>query len=244
MKRNPERRERKRIGVLGGLGPESTTAFYQSITRSYYVRFADYAYPEIIIYSLEFQPFIDGAYENHGRIKSAVESLAAAGADFAVAACNSIHIVFEKLRGQTAIPWISIMDVTAEEIKRARMRKVGLLGTIFTMTRPFFRDALARHHIETILPEADAQQRLNRIIYDELITQTLRGDSKKFVLGCLDQLVAAGAEGVILGCTELPLLVGQADTETRLFDTTALHARCALDIALGSRDISEYSEQP
>jgi len=239
MKARRNGRGRKTIGVIGGLGPESTIAFYQYVTRSYYDSFGDYAYPEIITYSLEFQPFIDAGYENHERVRSAIESLGAAGAEFAVAACNSVHIVFEKLRGKTTIPWLSIMDATAEEIKRVGARKVGLLGTIFTMTRPFFSDALARHGIDTIVPEPDEREKMNRIIYDELVTKNIEPSSKEFVLKCVDRLVRRGAEGIVLGCTELPLLVGQADTETTLFDTTALLGRCALDVALGRRALPE-----
>jgi len=226
----------KTIGVVGGLGPESTAAYYCSITRKYYELRGDYAYPEILIYSLDFKEIIDLGYEAAPKIRAAIEALQRAGADFAVAACNSIHIVYEELRDDLPIPWVSIMAATAEEIARQGMRKVGLLGTVFTMSKGFYQRGLAEHGIDALTPDPDAQKRVNDIIFDELITATITEESKNFVLGCIDELAALGAEGIVLGCTELPFLIQQPDTELRVFDTTDIHAQKALDFAMSEED--------
>ena len=225
----------KTIGILGGLGPESTAACYTAITRRYYELRGDYAYPEIVVYSLNFKDFIDSGYEMPERVREGIEKLSRAGADFAIAPCNSVHIVYEEASKQLPIPWVSIMDSTAEEIRREGMRRVGLLGTIFTMTKGFYQRALTRHGIETITPEAATCNKLNRIIYDELVRNVITDASRKYVLECVEELARAGAQGVVLGCTELPFIAQQADTKVRLFDTTASQARHALDLALEKR---------
>jgi len=221
----------KTIGMLGGLSPESTIAYYSYITHKYYETHADYAYPEIIIYSLNFDEFIKVGYEAPTKVKQSIERLSRAGADFVIAACNSLHIVFDEIADDIPIPWISIMDVTAAHIRHAGLKVVGLLGTIFTMSKGFYHKGLARHGIDTITPSVEVQERLNEIIYTELVKGETRTESRQFVLTCIDQLSQKGAQGVVLGCTELPLLVGQLDTGVRVFDTTALHAQRALDLA-------------
>ena len=222
----------KTIGILGGLGPESTCEYYRYITRTYYDTYNNYAYPEIIIYSLEFSKFIGCGYENTGEIKTAIEKLYGAGADFVVAACNTIHIVYDEVAKDIPIPWISIMDVVADEIKSVHIKKVGLLGTIFTMSKGFYHKALTGHGIETITPDIETQQKINDIIFNELVRGITRDESKRFILECIDNLSRSGAEGIVLGCTELPFLIQQDDTVIPVFDTTALHAQKALDLAL------------
>lgn len=222
----------KTIGILGGLGPESTAEYYTYITRTYYKNYADYAYPEIIIYSLEFRKIIDAGYEAPGDVKKAIEKLYRAGADFVVASCNSIHIVYDEVSKDIPIPWISIMDVVAEQIKKENINKVGLLGTIFTMSKGFYHKALAGHGIETITPGNDAQRKINEIIFSELVRGVTTDESKRYMLGCIDELAQNGARGIILGCTEIPFLIKQKDTALPVFDSTTLHAQKALDLAL------------
>ena len=222
----------KTIGILGGLGPESTCEFYRYITRKYYETFGDYSYPEIIIYSVRFSKFIDCEYEAAGEVKKAIEKLYRAGADFVVAACNTIHIVYEEVSGDIPIPWISIMDTVAEQIKKGKISKVGLMGTIYTMTADFYHRTLDRYGIETITPGGEAQKRINDIIYGELVTGTIRDESKCFVLECIDDLRKKGAGGIILGCTELPFLIQQKDISLPVFDSTVVHAHKALELAL------------
>ena len=222
------------IGILGGLGPESTASYYCHITRSYYELRKDYAYPEIIVYSLNFQEIIDVDYDAPERVRAAVGKLHRAGAEFVVAACNSIHVVYDDVCDDLPIPWISIMDATAEAVKAAAMRRVGLLGTALTMSNGFYQRAFARHGLETLTPDARSQERINRIIFDELVTAAVTSKSRQFVLKCIDRLVAAGAQGLVLGCTELPFLIRQADLDPRVFDSTAIHARKALDFAMAA----------
>ena len=230
------------IGVLGGLGPESTIEFYRALTQKYYLKYQDYAYPQLIIHSCDFQKFIDAEYCNAATVVSAIEGLAAAGAAFVAAPCNSIHRIYEDLchNNDLPIPWVSIMDSTLREIQKHKYTRVGLLGTIFTMSQPFFSDALRRVGIETMLPDSTEQDRINRIIYDELVRGVATPQAKSFVLGCIDRLAQAGAEGIILGCTELPLLVNKTDIPLPLFDTTDLQAQHVLDISLGLEPLPPY----
>ncbi|NIM49550.1 MAG: amino acid racemase [Gemmatimonadales bacterium] len=222
----------KTIGIFGGLGPASTIAYYQYITDQYYAMYGDYGYPPIIIYSLDFQKIIDVGYEAPGIVQETIEKLHRAGADFAVASCNSIHIVYDEVAEDIPIPWISIMDVTGESIKAAEMTKVGLLGTIFTMGKGFYQRGLARYGIETITPAPEDQSRINEIIFKQLVRGVFTDDSRQVVLQCIEKLSRSGVQGVVLGCTEIPLLVQQEHTEVPLFDTTTLHAQRALDVAL------------
>jgi len=222
----------KKIGILGGLGPESTVSYYLYIVHEYYRRYRNFAYPEIIIYSLDFQKFIDAGYEIAGEVKRAIGRLSDAGADFVVAACNSIHIVFDEVSRDIPIPWISIIDVTGEEIRKEKIKRAGLLGTVFTMSKGFYARGLERMGIETVIPDAPDMKRVNDIIYSELVRKEVKEESRVEMLGIIDRLIQKGAEGIILGCTELPFLIGESDTPVRIFDTTVLHARKALDIAL------------
>jgi len=221
----------KKIGILGGLGPESTMAYYEYITREYYKKYNNYAYPEIIIYSLNFKEFIDARYEAAEKIKAAIKNLHRAGADFVIAACNSIHIVYEEVSKNISIPWISIIDATAEEIKKSDMNKVGLLGTIFTMGKGFYEKGLSQHCIETIVPSTDDQKKINNIIYKELVLNELRDESRCMILKIIEKLKRKGAQGIVLGCTELPFLIKQEDVSIKIFNTTTIHAQKALDFA-------------
>jgi len=222
----------KTIGILGGLGPESTIAYYSIITRGYYELRKDYAYPEIIIHSFNFAEFIEAEYELPARVMNAINGLHHAGADFVVAACNSVHVVHDEIGLDTPIPWISIMDATAEQIDKLGLSKVGLLGTIFTMGNDFYQKTLAEYGIETFVPDAEAQQRINEIIYGELVRAEVKEESRREVLAMMEELKQQGAEGIVLGCTELPFLIREEDTDCQLFDTTKIHARKALELAL------------
>ena len=222
----------KKIGILGGLGPESTMAYYEYITREYYKKYNNYAYPEIIIYSLNFKEFIDARYEAAEKIKAAIKNLHRAGADFVIAACNSIHIVYEEVSKNIPISWLSIIDVTAEEIKKNDINKVGLLGTIFTMGKGFYEKGLSQHCIETIVPSTDDQKKINNIIYKELVLNELRDESRCMILKIIEKLKRKGAQGIVLGCTELPFLIKQEDVSIKIFNTTTIHAQKALDFAL------------
>lgn len=222
----------KKIGILGGLGPESTIVYYEYITRRCYEAFGSYTYPEIIIYSFNFKEFIDVGYELPDKVKMAIEKLHRAGADFVVASCNSLHIVFDEVSKNISIPWLSIIDVTAEAIKKENMKKVGLLGTIFTMSKDFYKAGLTRHGIEVGVPSLEDQKKINAIIYNELIIKEIKDSSRQLVLEIIDRLKQRGVEGIVLGCTELPFLIKQQDTDIKVFDTAMLHAEKAFFLAL------------
>ncbi len=224
----------KTIGILGGLGPESTSAYYNYITRKYYERFADYSYPEILIHSLTFEPFINAGYRCPDKVASAIKGLAEAGADFVIASCNSVHIIYEEVSRSIPIPWVSIMDAVAEQVRNKGQRTVGLLGTVFTMKADFYPKTFANYGLKIVVPEEDSQKKINKIIYNELITGKVREDSKQCVLQIIEDLRGAGAEGVILGCTELPFLIQQEDSPITVFDSTVIHAQKALEMSSGS----------
>jgi aspartate racemase len=226
----------KRIGILGGMSPESTTAYYETITRSYTERYGDYGYPEIIIYSVSFQSYVD--WPNAGRWDLVAEGLAAAanklvlaGADFIVIATNTMHLVFDQVQARVPVPMLSLLDAVAEAIHNQGMARVGLLGTRFTMEQPFYQQALAGQGIDVIVPEADDRVLVNRVIYSELVAGQIRAESRQEFVRIIHRLRKRGAQGVILGCTEIPLLVSQADAGLPLFDTTAIHAAATLRYA-------------
>ncbi len=227
----------KRIGILGGMSPKSTIEYYQHITRAYTEQFGDYGYPEIVIYSVSFQPYVD--WPNQDRwdlvaqgLGQASRQLEAAGADFIVIATNTMHIVYEQVQASVRIPVLSLLDAVGDAIQACGMKTVGLLGTRFTMGKTFYQEALARRGITVIVPDADDRVYVNSVIYNELVAGQLRAESRAGFVAIMNKLAALGAEGVILGCTEIPLLVSEADAGLPLFDTTAIHAEAALRYAL------------
>lgn len=222
----------KTIGILGGLGPESTAAYYTYITRKYFELHSDYNYPEILIHSLTFTPFIKAGYRLPERVISAIEGLAQTGADFVVAACNSLHVVYDEVASQVSIPWVSIMSATGEAIHKAGLKKVALLGTVFTMENDFYSRRLDEFGITTVVPNHEERSEINRIIYDELIIGNIAEHSRRYVLNVISRLAVEGVEGVILGCTELPFLIQQKHTCVPVFDTTIIHAHKALELVL------------
>jgi aspartate racemase len=223
----------KRIGILGGLTAESTVTYYQHIVRSWQQRHGDNAYPEIVVYSLSFQQFEDWMEAGEwDRIAAGLEEglrrLAAGGADFAVMATNTMHLLFDRLAAASPIPLISIVDATADAIRKAGLSTVGLLGTRFTMEKRFYAEGLARHGIGSIVPDSEEREEVHRVIMQELSRGILRDDSRRRYVAIMNALAERGAEGIVLGCTEIPLLVTPADTKLPLFDTAVLHAEAAL----------------
>jgi aspartate racemase len=227
----------KRIGILGGMSPESTVAYYEYITRTYTERFGDYGYPEILIYSVSFQHYVD--WPNQDRwdlvaqgLSQAAQKLAAAGADLILIATNTMHLVFDEVQARVEVPMLSLLDATAQAILARDLRTVGLLGTRFTMEKRFYQEALARQGISTLVPTAGDREYVNRVIYDELVAGKIRDESRAGFIAIIRRLVERGAEGIILGCTEIPLLVSEAGAGIPLFDTTEIHAEAALNYAI------------
>jgi aspartate racemase len=229
----------KKIGILGGLSPESTTVYYDHIIREYARRYDDSNYPEVIIYSVNFQEFVD--WQNQKRwdlaakkMISVFKILEKAGADFGLIATNTMHIVFDQVQNAISIPLLSIIESTAEAINRDRIQTVGLLGTIFTMSKDFYKLGLKERGIATLVPEED-QEFINRIIYEELTKGIIKSESKAGYLKIINKLRDQGAQGIVLGCTEIPLLVKEEDCSIRLYDTTTIHAEAALNYATNHR---------
>jgi len=226
----------KRIGILGGISYESTVKYYELIHRKYYEKKRDYNYPEIVIFSLDFQKFTNFENENNKRmyikyILEGINSLEKAGAEFVLMAANSPHAVFEELEILSNIPLLSIVKVTAEKAKQEGMKKLLLLGIKFTMQSSFYQDACKKLGIEVIVPTEDEQNDINRIIFDELVIGIFKNESKNKLLEIIGNYEV---DGVILGCTELPLILKQKDTDVKLLDTLEIHAEAALNYSLSS----------
>lgn len=224
----------KRIGILGGISHESTAVYYQRLHAENFARRQDYYYPEVIVYSLNFQKFTD--YEDRGEMEPYVEyilqgldALQRAGADFALMAANSPHAVFPQVAAQTTLPLLSIVEVTAKAAQARNLRRLLLLGIRFTMQATFYADVCTRYGIDVITPDADEQNIINRIIFEELVVGNFRAESRQLLLRIIEQYAV---DGVILGCTELPLLLRASDTTTPLLDTLTLHVKAAVDYAL------------
>ncbi|MBN1314945.1 MAG: aspartate/glutamate racemase family protein [Anaerolineales bacterium] len=227
----------KKIGILGGLSPESTIKYYEYITRTFTERFGDYSYPEIIIYSVSFQSYVDWPNADQWDrvaqgLSEAAQRLEAAGADFIVIATNTMHLIFDEVQSSVRIPMLSLLDTVGDVIVAQGMETVGLLGTKFTMEKTFYQDALANRGITVLVPQTDDRAYVNGVIYNELVAGQIRSESRTKFVSIIKQLTANGAQGIVLGCTEIPLLISEADTGVPLFDTTTLHADAALNYSL------------
>jgi len=226
----------RRIGVLGGISHESTARYYGLIHEEYYRRRGDLHYPEVVVFSLDFQRFTDlenrGDREGYvGYIMEGVRALERAGADLVVMAANSPHVVFEKVEEKATVPLISIAEVAADEAERLGLKKLLLLGIRFTMRSDFYQRVCGRRGIEVVTPSEGEQDEINRIIFEELVLGVFRDESRRRIL----EIVSGyDVDGVILGCTELPLLIGQGDAEVPLLDTMVLHVEAALDESLSA----------
>jgi len=227
----------KRIGILGGTSAESTVSYYSRITREYTRRFGDFSYPEILIYSVSFQEIADWQAQGDWdaiaeKMADAFGVLAAAGADIGLIAANTLHRVYDAVAGRSPIPLVHIVDALATAIRAAGCSTVGLLGTRYTMRESFYSDRLSSHNIVALVPTSAQQEEIHRVIHEELSRGILRPASRAYYLRVIDSLAERGAEGIILGCTEIPLLVGEDDHALPLFDTATIHADAALEAAL------------
>ncbi|HEX2905378.1 MAG TPA: aspartate/glutamate racemase family protein [Phototrophicaceae bacterium] len=227
----------QKIGIIGGLSPESTVSYYLHITRAYTERFGDYGYPEILIYSVNLEQYHQ--WRSAGRwdcvaagLIAAAHSLQAAGADFGLIATNTMHKVFDDVQCAVDLPLLHIIDVTIASIQQQGLKTVGLLGTLSTMSDTFYTDRLTANGLTPLVPTAEEQAVIHQVIVDELVRGCLREASKQRYLAIIQRLKAQGAEGIILGCTEIPLLIQPDDCDLPLFDTAILHAEAALARAM------------
>ena len=228
----------KTIGLLGGMSWESTALYYREINEAVKERLGGLHSARLVLVSLDFHEVERlqqaGEWEAAGRLLSdAARSLEAAGADFVVLCTNTMHRVAPAIEGAVRIPLLHIADPTAEAIRAAGLSRVGLLGTRFTMEQDFYRERLrGRHGIEVLVPGEADREIVHRVIYEELCVGRVVDSSRAQYRRILGSLAAEGAEAVVLGCTEITMLVGSADSPVPLFDTTALHARAAASLSI------------
>jgi aspartate racemase len=228
----------KTIGLIGGMSWESTVPYYREINEAVKARLGGLHSARLVLYSVDFHDIERlqhaGDWDTAGAmLADAARALERAGAEFIVLCTNTMHKVAAAIEGAVAIPLFHIADPTAARIKAAGFSRIGLLGTGFTMEQAFYKDRLReRHGLDVRVPEADERAIVHRVIYDELCLGNIRAESRAAYRAIMARLVERGAQAIILGCTEISLLVDATDSAVPLFDTTAIHARAAAEFAL------------
>lgn len=226
------------IGLIGGMSWESTVPYYRIVNETIRERLGGLHSAKVLLHSLDFHEIERlqqiGAWNEAGQVLAqSAKSLQAAGADFLVLCTNTMHKVADVIENAVAIPLLHIADPTAEAIKHAGLKTVGLLGTKFTMEQDFYRSRLVEHHaIEVIIPNAADRKTVHTVIYKELCQGKVFAESRLLYRDIIQRMVDDGAEGIILGCTEIAMLVDPLEAQVPVFDTTRLHARQAAERAL------------
>ena len=222
----------KTIGLIGGMSWESTVTYYQIINETIKNRLGGLHSAKCILYSVDFDEI--EKYQTRGEwdksadvLSEAAQALERAGVGYIVICTNTMHKVVPEIGRRIHIPILHIGDMTAVQLKKQGIRKVGLLGTKYTMQQDFYKNILIRQGIEVIVPNDDDVDVVNRVIYDELCLGKIFEKSKAAYLDIIHKLARNGAQGIILGCTEIGLLIQQSDTDIPLFDTTLIHAEQA-----------------
>lgn len=227
----------KTIGLIGGMSWESTALYYQIINREVARRRGGLSSARLSLVSLDFQDIAQRQREGDwpgmaGILAGAARRLQDTGADCVLIGTNTMHKVAPEVQAATDVPLLHIADVTADAIVRAGLGTVGLMGTRFTMEQPFYVERLAQRGIACVVPSEDQRAEIHRIIFEELCQGKVLDASRVWLQSCMSSLQARGAQGVVLGCTELPLILRPGDGVLPMFDTTALHAMAAVDFAL------------
>lgn len=227
----------KTIGLIGGMSWESTVSYYKIINETVKEQLGGLHSAKILLYSVDFAEIekcqASGEWEKSGEILAeAAHNLEKAGADFIVICTNTMHKVVSIIQKKIRIPVLHIAEATAQELKKDNIKKVALLGTKYTMTQDFYKDKIQENQIEVIIPEEKDIEFVNHVIYDELCLGVINEDSRKEFKRIIEDLKTSGAQGVILGCTEIGLLVQQKDSCLSVYDTTEIHARKAALAAL------------
>ncbi|MGD8536903.1 MAG: aspartate/glutamate racemase family protein [Candidatus Aminicenantes bacterium] len=228
----------KTIGMIGGMSWESSLEYYRIMNQAVKEKLGGFHSAPCILYSVDFDDVEKlqhkGDWETLTRLMiEAAQRVKKAGADFLVICTNTMHKMADEVQRAIQIPLLHIADVTAEAVKVNGQSRVGLLGTKFTMEQDFYKGRLQEiHGIDVLIPEDKERQIIHDILYDELCLGEIKELSRGKFQSIIQNLVKHGAQGVILGCTEIPLIVRQEDYEIPLYDTTALHARAAVDFAL------------
>jgi aspartate racemase len=228
----------KTIGLIGGMSWESTAEYYRIINETVKEKLGGFHSAKIIMYSVDFSEVEEmqnlGQWGDAARLLiEAARKIEKAGAEVGLICANTMHKVFDKVQKSIAIPLLHIADVTAQEIQKCGIQRVGLLGTRYTMEQDFYKDRLQKKYfLKVIIPAQRERALIHRILYNELCLGKIRKISRDHFKRIIARLVARDAEGIILGCTEIPLLVDKRDYNVPIFDTTELHARAAVEYAL------------
>ena len=235
--------KQRTLGIIGGMSWESTQSYYRLINEGIKAKLGNLHSADLLIHSVDFAPIgelqAQGKWEELGNIMvNSGKRLQAAGAQGLLIATNTMHKVAEQVKAATNLPLIHIADATADAIKQQGLTKIALLGTQFTMTEDFYKQRLIDASLQVLIPNTDARAEVHRIIYDELCQGQLLASSRQYYTQVINELAAQGAEGVILGCTEIGLLISQADSPIPVFDTTAIHAAAAVQFLLGNGNFS------
>ena len=229
--------KQRTLGIIGGMSWESTESYYRLINEGVKAKLGNLHSADLLLHSVDFAAIealqAKGAWDEMGAIlANSGKRLQAAGAQGLLIATNTMHKVIDDVQAATNLPIIHIADVTAAAIKQQGLTKVALLGTQFTMTQDFYKQRLIDEGLQVLIPETDARAEVHRIIYEELCQGQLLASSRQYYQQVIQDLANKGAEGVILGCTEIGLLIQQADSPIPVFDTTAIHAAAAVDFLL------------
>ena len=225
------------IGLIGGITPQSTIMYYEVLNRLASEHFGENHSCKVIINSVNFAEISNLQKENRWDklddiMADAAKSLEQAGAKCILICANTMHLTIDAVREAVNIPVIHIAKATAEKIIEKKLKTVALLGTKYTMEKDFYIKVLASFGIKTIIPKLEDRNKIHDIIYKELSKGLLEDASKQIYLQIIEKLIDNGSEGVILGCTEIPLLIKQTDVSAPVFDTTTIHATNAFKMAL------------
>ncbi|WP_109637012.1 aspartate/glutamate racemase family protein [Lentzea atacamensis] len=223
------------IGMLGGMSWESSAEYYRLANTIVRERLGGLHSAKVVLHSVDFAEIermqVEGRWDDAGKaLAEAAASVQAGGADFLLLCTNTMHKVFDQVQAAVDIPMIHLGDTTAAAIKNAGLTTVGLLGTGFTMDQPFYRERLESHGLRVLLPSTEDRATVHRIIYDELCVGIVRDESRRAYQDVISRF--EGAEGIILGCTEIELLITQADVPLPVFPTTRLHVEAAVERAI------------
>jgi aspartate racemase len=227
----------KTIGLIGGMSWESTALYYQHINREVARRHGGLRSARVHLISLDFQEIADLQKQGDWPLmteilQTSARQLESSGAEVLLICTNTMHLIAKEVQSVTALPLLHIADVTAAAILAAGLNKVGLLGTRFTMEQAFMRDRLAAKGIECVVPDEPGRIEVHRVIFEELCRGEVNDDSRQKLIALVRELADQGAQGVILGCTELTMILQPGDGGLPSFDTTALHAMAAVDFSL------------
>ncbi|MDT9592813.1 aspartate/glutamate racemase family protein [Nocardioides zeae] len=225
------------IGMLGGMSWESTAEYYRLANQLVRDRLGGVHSARLVVDSVDFADVerlqVAGRWEDAGALLAGrARALQAAGAELLLLCTNTMHLVVDAIEAAVDVPVLHILDATGAAVRAAGVGRVGLLGTAFTMEQPFYRDRLAAQGVEVVVPEADDRALVHRVIYEELVRGVVSDASREAYTAVIERLVARGAQGVVLGCTEIELLVGPDDSPVPVFPTTRLHVEAAVALAL------------